>query len=134
MSTLSTVAGLSIEFMGVTYANNSAIATTEVGEDDNTAVLCRTDLRLTACCGNNGSETNWRYPNGMVVEEEASMDNLYSDNGDMVVSLYISNITITPTGLYCCELATMHSTMENPSSSADAKICITLCKYRSRSV
>ena len=35
----SLVAGLSIEFMGVTYANNTAIAITDVGIADSAAVL-----------------------------------------------------------------------------------------------
>ena len=108
--------------MGVTYANNTAIAITEVGVDDN-AVLCRTNL--TNCCGNNGSETrqgHWRYPNGTLVNYSDSGDDIYRDRRNVVVRLNRRNSATTPTGQYCCEVPTM----TNPSSNAT--ICITLCK------
>ena len=118
-------AGLSIEFMGVTsYANNTAINITDVGEADN-AVLCRTDL--TTCCGNTGGETrqgHWRYPNGTLVNNNASGDGLYRDRRTMVVRLHRRNSATTPTGQYCCEVPAM----ANPSSNAT--ICIILCEYR----
>ena len=116
----SLVTGLSIEFMGVTYANNSAIDINEVGEEEN-AVLCRTDL--TTCCGNTGGETrqgHWRYPDGTLVDNNASGDDIYRDRGTMVVGLHRRNSATTPTGQYCCEVPTM----ANPSSNA--KICIIL--------
>ena len=109
--------GLSIEFMGVT---NTAIAITEVGEADN-AVLCRTDL--TTCCGDGEGETrqgHWRYPNGILVANRGSGDDIYRDRETMVVRLNRRNSATTPTGQYCCEVATE----ANPSSI----ICITLSK------
>ena len=114
--------GLSIEFMEMTYANNAAIAITEVGEGDN-AVLCRTDL--TTCCTNNGGETrqgHWIYPNGTLVDNNDSGDDIYRNRGTMVVRLNRRNSATTPTGQYCCEVPTM----ANPSSNAT--ICIILCE------
>ena len=110
--------GLSIEFMGMTYANNTAIAITEVGEDDN-AVLCRTDL--TPCCNGTSDGTrkgNWRYPDGTLVNNNG---NIYRDRRNMVVRLHRRNSPITPTGQYCCEVPTM---AERDAS----KICIQLGK------
>ena len=119
----SLVTGLNIEFMGVTYyANNTAININEVGEGDN-AVLCRTDL--TTCCGFTEGETwqgNWRYPNGTLVNNNASDDDIYRDRRTMVVRLHRRNNATTPTGQYCCEVPTI----ANPSSNGT--ICIILCE------
>ena len=108
----------------MTYANNSAIAITEVGEDDN-AVLCRTDL--TTCCGGTAEtrQGHWIYPNGTLVGGNASGDDIYRDRRDMVVRLHRRNSATTPTGQYCCEVPTM----VNPSSNGI--ICIILCELTS---
>ena len=111
--------GLSIEFMGVTYANNSAIAITEVGKDDD-AVLCMTDL--TPCC-RTSQKGNWRYPDGTLVDNNLSGDGIYRNRGTMVVRLHRRNSATTPTGQYCCEVPTM----ANPSSNE--ALCIILCEY-----
>ena len=130
VSTLSTctVAGLSIEFMGVTYVNNNTeISITEVGEDDSEAVLCKTDL--TTCCTRNQSKSsiqqgqgNWKFPSGTVAGNRRSGDNIFRTRGEMVVRLHRRNSTTTPIGQYCCEVPTMANT------SSNATICITLCK------
>ena len=106
----------------MTYANNSAIAITEVGEDDD-AVLCRTDL--TTCCGGTAEtrKGNWRYPDGTLVDNIVSGDDIYRNRGSMVVRLLRRNSATTPTGQYCCEVPTM----ANPSSNE--AICIILCEY-----
>ena len=113
--------GLSIEFMGVTsYANDTTINITEVGEGDN-AVLCMTNL--TPCC-RNSQQGDWIYPDGTPVNGNRTGDDIYRDRRDMVVRLHRRNNVITPTGQYCCEVPTM----ANPSSNAT--ICIILGKYR----
>ena len=101
---------------GQTYANSTAISIAEVGEGAN-AVLCRTDL--TTCCREQ-KQGNWTYPNGTVVNNNGSGDDIYRDRRDMVVRLHRRNNATTPTGQYCCEVPTM----DNPSSI----ICITLSK------
>ena len=112
--------GLSIEFMGVTYyTKDTAIAITAVGENGN-AVLCITDL--TTCCGNTVGETrqgHWRYPNGTLVYNRASGDDIYRDRRTMVVGLNRRNSATTPTGQYCCEV---------PTISSNATLCIILCE------
>ena len=115
--------GLSIEFMRVTYANNTAIAIAEVGEADN-AVLCRTDL--TTCCGNTGGETrqgDWIYPNGTLVDGKDGSDDIYRDRRTMVVRLNRRNSATTSTGQYCCEVPTM-------AVHHAVKICIQLGKLQ----
>ena len=105
-----------IELNGTYYRNNSEIAITEVGEEDN-ALKCRTDLNT--CCShfNPGQSRGgeWRYPNNSLVGYISSGD-IYRDRGSMVVSLYRRNAT-QPTGLYCCEVPT----------AADPNATIILC-------
>ena len=102
---------------GQTYYANNAIVITEVGEDDN-AVLCRTDL--SPCCRRPRQLGNWRYPDGTLVNSNASGDGLYRDRRNMVVRLHRRNSATTPTGQYCCEVPTM----DNPS--LNSTICIIL--------
>ena len=118
-SHISFIAGLTIELNGVSYANNSEIAITEVGEGD--AVLCRTDR--TDCCApteNNGRmrQGEWRYPNNTLVRNSGSGDDFYRTRGNMVVALNRRNGATQPTGLYGCEVATR--------ADPNARICITL--------
>ena len=114
-----TIKGISIELSnGTTYSGDIAISINEVGEADSEAVLCRTDL--TTCCGVS-EQGLWIYPNGSTkVGNEHSGDGIFRSRGDMVVRLHRRNNTATPTGQYCCEVATV----DNP----DARICITLSK------
>ena len=116
--------GLSIEFMGVTYDNNTAIAIiaiTEIGEDDSAAVMCRTDL--TTCCTKDQGEKqqgHWLYPNGNEVGNRNSDDDIFRSRGNMTVRLHRMDNIIAPieTGQYCCVVATM--------ANSNTRICITL--------
>ena len=107
---------------GYIYANNSEIAITKVGEGDN-AVLCRTDR--TDCCilmDSGGMRIGeWRYPNNTIVNNRASGSDFYRTRGTMVVALNRRNNATQPTGLYCCEVATM--------AGLNATICIILSKH-----
>ena len=103
----------------MSYANNSEIAITEVGEGDN-ALQCRTDLN-TCCHPDNPGQSRggeWRYPNNSLVGYIFKGD-IYRDRGSMVVNLYRRNAT-QPTGLYCCEVPTH----DNPM----ARACVNLSK------
>ena len=111
------VAGLRIELNGQTYANNTAISITEVGEDDN-AVLCRTDL--TTCCGGTQGDSgqgDWIYPNGTEVGNRAD---IFRTREDMDIRLHRMHNVVAPTGQYCCEVPTV----DDPN----ARTCITLSK------
>ena len=94
---------------GVSYANNSLIVITEVGEGDN-ALQCRTDLF-------NGV---WHFPDRSLVNSDG---NIYRTRGNsMLVSLNRRNGATQPTGLYCCEAPTVASPFIKSS------ICTTLSK------
>ena len=119
------LAGLNIEFPnGTPYDRDIPISITEIGEADNKAVLCRTDL--TACCtstltGGRDGLGQWIYPNGTNVGGRSSRYDIFRSRGDMVVRLHRMDDDVTaPTGQYCCEVPTM--------DNSDARICITLSK------
>ena len=117
--------GLSIEFMGVTYAaNNTAINITDVGEADSEAVLCRTNLIDCCTITQTGGETGlgqWIYPNDTEVGKRNSRYDIFRSRGDMVVRLHRMDNVTSPTGQYCCEVSTMDNNL-------DANICIMLGK------
>ena len=116
--------GLTIEFNGQNYTSNTTIFLTDVGEG-NEAVMCRTDL--TTCCSENyfyyrQAQGEWLYPNNTNVTNRHTATrhghDFYRTRGSMVVSLNRRNGATGPTGLYCCEVATM--------ADPNARICITL--------
>ena len=108
------------------YPADSEIPITDVGESTPSsggALVCRTDR--TDCCRNelSAGETRqgeWRYPNGVLVDNIANGDAIYRTRGASTVILNRRNGATGPTGLYCCEVA----------SRADpgARICINLSK------
>ena len=101
-----------IEFKNITYANSIALNITEVGVADSEAVLCRTD-----CCTGQG---HWRYPNGTHIGNRTSRYGIFSSRGNMTVGLHKMTDVMSPTGQYCCEVAT--------TTNTDASICIILSK------
>ena len=114
--------GLIFELNNMSYANNSGIAITEIGEGAN-ALQCRTDL--TTCCSNILPEMRlgeWHYPDNSLVATNSSGDGIYRTRGSMVVSLHRRNGATQPTGLYCCEMPTA------ARPNANATICITLSR------
>ena len=104
------------------YVNNAEIAITEVGEGDN-AVMCITDF--TGCCSLSipgGIRIGeWRFPNNALVRNSGSGDDIYRTRGYRTVRLNRRNGATQPTGLYCCEVATM--------ADPNARICIILSMY-----
>ena len=106
----------------MSYANNSEIPITEVGEGDN-ALQCRTDL--TTCCRNMPPEMRqgeWHYPDYSLVNINDSGDGIYRTRGSMVVYLHRRNGVTQPTGLYTCEVPTA----AHPNTNS--AICIYLSK------
>ena len=95
--------GLSIELNGTTYANNSEVSITEVGEGHN-ALLCRADSDSVE------PQQHWRYPNYTMVENSTSSNDIYTTRENMTVSLNRRDGVTQPTGHYCCEVATMTDT------------------------
>ena len=92
---------------GTRYQNNSLVTLEDIGEDD-TALLCMTNL--TACCQRNDTgknETalgNWFFPNGTKVPSNKSNQSwdFYIDRVEMVVHLNRREGGVD--GIYCCEI------------------------------
>ena len=94
------------------YRNNSIVMLEDIGESNDTALLCMTGL--TACCRppyTDGNETvfgNWFFPNGSKVSSdlvnETSGNNwdFYSDRGQMVVRM--NRRRGGEEGMYRCEI------------------------------
>ena len=116
-------------FKGTSYANNTSLFITDVGEDDNNNVLCMTDL--TGCCTNPG-RGQWIYPDGFInaddnslVRSNAGGDDIFRTRGAMmVVRLERRNNPIAPTGQYCCQVAIMGS------PDTDSTMCVILSKFQ----
>ena len=108
-----------------TYPANFQISLTDVGESTaaitGSELLCRT--YRTDCCSDGHGETRqgeWLYPNGTQVRTSASDDDFYRNRGTGVVILNRRNDATGPTGLYCCEVASV--------TDPNARICINLSK------
>ena len=90
-----------------TYHNNSLVTLEDIGEDD-TALLCITNL--TACCQRNDTHENetalenWFFPNGTTVPSKKSNGSwdFYMDRGEMVVRL--NRREGREDGIYRCEI------------------------------
>ena len=98
-----------LSLRGRIYTRNSSyIDIDEIGEGDEAALLCVTDL--VQCCrgdntpGSGGALGKWFYPNGGSVQVEGSRDNIYRNRGPSVVRLHRRNNIRSPAGLYCCEV------------------------------
>ena len=105
---INTVTGVYISHRDKTYANNSNILTTDIGEGDSGAVLCKTNLYN--CCksiqtNNSGALGAWLYPNSSSVPTGQSND-LYNNRDRSVVRLnHRGNSTqSSPTGKFCCRI------------------------------
>ena len=108
------------------YPADSQIPISDVGESTLTsggALVCRTDR--TDCCRNDpqAGETrqgHWKYPYGDLVGTTATGDAIYRTRGASTVLLNRRNGATGPTGLYCCEVASV--------ADPNARICINLSK------
>ena len=93
---------------GVRITNNSNVGIYDIGEGDNGALLCVTDLMQ--CCHRDYTATGtalgaWFYPNGTHVPIIIGDDYLYRNRGPSVVRLNRRNdAEYYATGLYCCEV------------------------------
>ena len=110
----------------MTYPADSQIPITDVGESTPTsggALVCRTDR--TDCCraasmAGESRQGDWRYPNGVLVDNSGSGDDIYRTRGTSTVLLNRRNDATGPTGLYCCEVASV--------AAPNTRICINLSK------
>ena len=98
-------AGVFLTQGGQFYRNGDSILIGEIGEGDDGALLCVTDL--IQCC--HGEDTGrrvglgeWFYPNGSLVRVKDNGDDLYCNRGPGIVRLNRKNNAISPTGQFCC--------------------------------
>ena len=103
--------GIYLSLRGTTYANNSIIFITEIGETNpdttlNGGLQCITDKK--PCCRFSSHKVGeWLFPDGNNVPSFADALTLYRNRGrdDGTVNLNQLNTNITsPTGLYCCKV------------------------------
>ena len=91
---------------GQLYRNGDSILIGEIGEGDDGALLCVTDL-IQCCRGSDipiGSQAlgEWFYPNGSLVRDKDNGDNFYRNRGPGIVRLNRRNNAMSPTGQFCC--------------------------------
>ena len=93
---------------GTPYLNNSVVALTTIGADNN-ALICLTNF--TACCSNKetygtSSLGDWRLPDGTLVPGGASgfTASIIRTRGASAVLLHRRNNVMVLTGVFTCEV------------------------------
>ena len=83
-------------------ANSSNISTTAIGERDDEALLCFTDLNH--CCSGADEHTlgGWYFPNKFAVGDRHSGNGLYLSRGPSVLRLHRKNDVTMPVGVFRC--------------------------------
>ena len=109
-----------MSFMGLNLANHSYVDLSLVGTSDSNSVQCITDLH-TCCSSAQGSHRgDWYFPNGSLLR--FSGDNSES-RGAQRVSLRSHSGGFSPSGIYCCAIATNEN---HDSSTVRDTVCIGL--------
>ena len=93
--------GVYLSLRNEVKSNNSNVLITDIGEGDDEALLCYTDL--SQCC-RSSSLGEWFYPNGSAVDVSDSGNNFYRNRDQSVVRLNRRNNAVSPTGLFYCEV------------------------------
>ena len=101
------IIGLTLMLNSQTYANNSDISLTDVGEGMN-ALICMT-TRNDCCRGIDSTppvaKGQWYYPNGDQVPIFSKIqDGFYRNRMHQQVLLHRRSNAMNREGLYCCEL------------------------------
>ena len=99
------IPGVYLTLGGEIYRNGGNIIINEIGEGDDRALLCVTDL--TQCChsdetGGRGPLGEWFYPDRSLVRVKDSGVDIYRNRGPGIVRLNRRNNATSPTGQFCC--------------------------------
>ena len=94
-------AGVFFTLGGRPYRNGDSILIGDIGEGDEAALLCVTDL-VQCCRGEALGE--WFYPNESLVRVNGNNDDFYRDRRLGSVRLNRRNNATSPIGQYCCEV------------------------------
>ena len=112
------ISEFSLARYGVTFSNNSVIDIILVGEGypgitqtESGALECHTDDL--SCCGgidnprpNAPGRGEWYYPDGTIVPPlDNDVDGFYRTRGHMVIRLNRGGNTLSPTGIYRCDIS-----------------------------
>ena len=86
----------------------SEVAIADIGEGDDGALLCFTDL-IQCCRGDDTSIATaplgeWFFPNGSAVPISSAGGDFYRTRGPSVVRLHCRNNATSPIGQFCCEV------------------------------
>ena len=96
-----------VSFMGENLPNHSYVNLALVGNQPGNSVRCHTDL--STCCSNSQGihRGEWYFPSGNGLQPSSSGDNIYEVRGAQQVSLRARNNAMSPSGIYCCDIATL---------------------------
>ena len=98
------IPGVYLTLGGEIYRNGSNILIGEIGEGDDGALLCVTDL-IQCCHGDDrpaGPLGEWFYPDRSLIRVKDSGDDIYRNRGTGIVRLNRRNNATSPTGQFCC--------------------------------
>ena len=108
LTAIKLIVGISFEFGGQTYPNNSVFLMTDIGEDSK-ALLCVTDHEQ--CC-RSYRVGEWYYPNNTAVSTSGSGFDFYRNRGPQAVRLNRRNNALSPTGRYHCTVPDASGTFQ----------------------
>ena len=98
------------ELKGKEYANNSVIIIGTIGEGDD-ALLCKTNKE--ECCSDKPNRFGeFYYPDSTMVAINKAREGFYRNRGDQLVRLNRRPGTLSPTGVYKCELPDSNGVMQ----------------------
>ena len=104
---LSGTVGVTLSLHGSAVANNSYVNVADIGNTDDSALLCCTDKP--GCCGNrNNKQGHWYFPNGMTVRYNNTQG--FRRNRDSGVVRLKRNGMSTDRGLFYCEVPDANDT------------------------
>ena len=87
---------------GTTYQNNSIVTLEDIGEQNDDALLCKTNL--TTCCQSSNTGGNWFFPNGTRVAGTKDQQDFHRTRGQMVLHLIRNPRIGGEVGIYHCEM------------------------------
>ena len=110
-----------MEHGGTNYTtNNTVLLLDSIGEEDEKALICRTDLRF--CC-NDTMFGKWLYPDKTFVPKRMTNMSFYCDQHDAGrIFLRRRYNAMSPLGTYCCMAPNINN------SDSDETLCVFLSK------
>ena len=101
------IAGTYLFLNDAIITNYSKISNNAIGEGNDEALLCFTDLHQFLPDANEVGQ--WYYPSGSAVEMNETISNIYTSRSQGVVHLHRKNGTNMPTGVFHCKILDSNS-------------------------